>query len=162
MPWNKNDYPVSMKNLKPRIRHKAIDIANALLDDGYEEGRAIAIATAKAEEWDENHPDHTASGSDSSSRTSSPPKHKEPSPSKSSSRNRRHSEPVSSSKSHHNIHVVPTESGWAIKQEGTSDYHSTYDTKVEAVNAAKAWSTKHHIRAIIHNQDGQIARSLKS
>lgn len=71
MPWNKSDYPVSMKNLKPRIRHKAIDIANALLDEGYDEGRAIAIATAKAEEWDENHPDHTASGSDSSSRTSS-------------------------------------------------------------------------------------------
>ncbi|MCM3136101.1 DUF2188 domain-containing protein [Paenibacillus polysaccharolyticus] len=161
MPWNKNDYPVSMKNLKPRIRHKAIDIANALLDEGYDEGRAIAIATAKAEEWDENHPDHKASGSDSSSRTSS----KKPDKSSSSdsfSRNRRHSEPVSSSKSHHNIHVVPTESGWAIKQEGTPDYHSTYDTKAEAVDAAKAWSTEHHIRAIIHNQDGQIARSLKS
>lgn len=56
MPWNKQDYPVSMKNLEPRVRHKAIEIANALLDDGYEEGRSIAIATAKAEEWDENHP----------------------------------------------------------------------------------------------------------
>lgn len=161
MPWNKNDYPVSMKNLKPRIRHKAIDIANALLDDGYEEGRAIAIATAKAEEWDENHPDHKGSDSDSSSHTSSKKQDKSPS-SESSSRDRRHSEPVSSSKSHHNIHVVPTETGWAIKQEGTSDYHSTYDTKVEAVKAAKAWSTEQHIRAIIHNQDGQIARSLKS
>ncbi|MGF6352888.1 uncharacterized protein YdaT [Paenibacillus sp. 4624] len=161
MPWNKNDYPVSMKNLKPRIRHKAIDIANALLDDGYEEGRAIAIATAKAEEWDENHPDHTASGSDSASHTSSKKQDESPS-SESSSRDRRHSEPVSSSKNHHNIHVVPTETGWAIKQEGTSDYYSTYDTKAEAVDAAKAWSTKHHIRAIIHNQDGQISRSLKS
>lgn len=157
MPWNKNDYPVSMKNLKPRIRHKAIDIANALLDDGYEEGRAIAIATAKAEEWDENHP----SSPDSASHTSSK-KHDESSSSESSSPDRRHSEPVSSSKSHNNIHVVPTESGWAIKQEGTSDYHSTYDTKAEAVDAAKAWRNKHHIRAIIHNQDGQIARSLKA
>jgi uncharacterized protein YdaT len=33
------------------IRNKAIEIANALLADGYEEGRAIAIATAQAEEW---------------------------------------------------------------------------------------------------------------
>ncbi|MBB6022916.1 uncharacterized protein YdaT [Paenibacillus sp. JGP012] len=162
MPWNKQDYPVSMKNLKPRIRHKAIEIANALLDDGYEEGRAIAIATAKAEEWDENHPDHKASGSDSSSHKSSSDKHKQSPSSESYSRDRRHSEPVSSSKSHHNIHVVPTESCWAIKQEGTSDYHSTYDTKAEAVNAARELSSKQHIRAIIHNQDGQITRSIKS
>ncbi|WP_410768204.1 hypothetical protein [Fontibacillus sp. BL9] len=56
MPWNKNDYPPSMKNLEPRVRNKAVEIANALLDDGYEEGRAIAIGTAKAEEWDKNHP----------------------------------------------------------------------------------------------------------
>lgn len=67
MPWNKQDYPVSMKNLKPRVRHKAIEIANALLDEGYEEGRSIAIATAKAEEWDENHPTPESSKSDSTS-----------------------------------------------------------------------------------------------
>lgn len=58
MPWSKNDYPPSMKNLDERVRNKAVEIANALLDEGYEEGRAIAIATAKAEEWDENHPAH--------------------------------------------------------------------------------------------------------
>ena len=27
-----------------------------ILEEDYDEGRAIAIATAKAEEWDENHP----------------------------------------------------------------------------------------------------------
>ncbi len=43
-----------MKNLMAPVRNKAIEIANALLDDGYEEGRAIAIGTAKAEEWAEN------------------------------------------------------------------------------------------------------------
>jgi uncharacterized protein YdaT len=40
-----------MKNLDSKIRNKAIEIANALLQDGYEEGRAIAIATAQAEKW---------------------------------------------------------------------------------------------------------------
>ncbi|GAA0135731.1 hypothetical protein YSY43_25710 [Paenibacillus sp. YSY-4.3] len=58
MPWNKQDYPVSMKKLDTRVRNKAIEIANALLEEGYEEGRAIAIGTAKAHEWDENHPKH--------------------------------------------------------------------------------------------------------
>lgn len=56
MPWNKQNYPPSMKNLDVRVRNKAIEIANALLEEDYEEGRAIAIATAKAEEWDQNHP----------------------------------------------------------------------------------------------------------
>ncbi|MCU0354898.1 MAG: DUF2188 domain-containing protein [Cytophagales bacterium] len=54
MPWTEKDYPVSMKNLTPEVRNKAIEIANALLEQGREEGSAIAIATAKAEEWAEN------------------------------------------------------------------------------------------------------------
>ena len=48
MPWNKNDYPASMKNLPDHVRNKAIEIANALLDEGYEEGRSIAIAIDRA------------------------------------------------------------------------------------------------------------------
>ena len=48
MPWNKNDYPDSMKNLDEEVRKKAIEIANALLEDDYEEGRAISIATSQA------------------------------------------------------------------------------------------------------------------
>ncbi|PQP82214.1 hypothetical protein C0Q44_21470 [Paenibacillus sp. PCH8] len=155
MPWNKQDYPVSMKNLEPRVRHKAIEIANALLNDGYEEGRAIAIATAKAEEWDENHP--SPEGSKQESESSSKNSNRK----QSSSTERRHSEPVSSSKSHDNIHVVPTDSGWGIKEEGESTYLSTFDTKAEAVGAAKELSSKQRIRAIIHNQDGQIASSIK-
>ncbi len=35
MPWTDDDYPTSMKNLTAEVRRKAIDIANALLDDGY-------------------------------------------------------------------------------------------------------------------------------
>jgi uncharacterized protein YdaT len=51
MPWTKKDYPESLKNFMAPVRNKAIDIANALLADGNDEKRAIAIATAKAEEW---------------------------------------------------------------------------------------------------------------
>jgi uncharacterized protein YdaT len=42
-----------MRNLAPEVRTKAIEIANALLDDGYDEGKAIRIAIAKAKEWAE-------------------------------------------------------------------------------------------------------------
>lgn len=51
MPWTYDDYPTSMKNLTAEVRRKAIDIANALLEDGYGDGRAIAIATTQAEKW---------------------------------------------------------------------------------------------------------------
>lgn len=33
MPWTKSDYPDSMKNLPLQVRNKAIDIANALLEE---------------------------------------------------------------------------------------------------------------------------------
>lgn len=48
------NYPNSLKNFDKVIRKKAIDIANALLDDGYSESRAISIGTEKAKEWHEN------------------------------------------------------------------------------------------------------------
>lgn len=51
MPWNSDYFPTSMKNLPPLAREKAIEIANALLAEGMEEGRAIRIAIAKAKEW---------------------------------------------------------------------------------------------------------------
>ncbi|MFD2613309.1 hypothetical protein [Paenibacillus gansuensis] len=57
MPWRKGDYPESMKNMEERVRMKAVDIANALLKEGYEEGQAIAIATAQAKKWNQDHPE---------------------------------------------------------------------------------------------------------
>ncbi len=53
MPWDETYYPQSMQNLPLEVRLKAIEIANALLEKGYEEGKAIRIAIAKAKEWAE-------------------------------------------------------------------------------------------------------------
>lgn len=55
MPWNTNYYPPSMKHLPAQVREKAIEIANALLDEGCQEGRAIRIGIAKAKEWAVRH-----------------------------------------------------------------------------------------------------------
>lgn len=51
MPWNEVYYPVSMRNLAPEVRRKAIGIANALLESGHPEGQAIRIAIAQAKRW---------------------------------------------------------------------------------------------------------------
>jgi uncharacterized protein YdaT len=42
-----------MKHLPQFVREKAIEIANALLEEGMDEGKAIRIAIAKAKEWAE-------------------------------------------------------------------------------------------------------------
>ena len=51
MPWNREHFPVSMRHLSEAAREKAIAIANALLAEGLDEGKAIRIAIAKAEDW---------------------------------------------------------------------------------------------------------------
>lgn len=51
MPWRTDRYPASMKNLPPHVRLQAIAIANALLAEGYDEGRCIRIAIARARQW---------------------------------------------------------------------------------------------------------------
>jgi len=55
MPWTYDRYPPSMRHLPDAIREKAIEIANALLDEGCEEGRAIRIAIAGAKRWAAHH-----------------------------------------------------------------------------------------------------------
>ncbi len=59
MAWTCNKYPIAMKNLDSQTREKAIEIANALLDEHYEKDSAARIAVAQAKKWIEC--DHTHS-----------------------------------------------------------------------------------------------------
>jgi len=51
MPWYNGDYPPSYKNQPQALREKAVEIANALLLDGTEEGIAIATGLKRAREY---------------------------------------------------------------------------------------------------------------
>ncbi len=51
MPWTKKDLPDAMKNLEEEVKCKALEIANSLVEDGYEDRRAISIAISQAREW---------------------------------------------------------------------------------------------------------------
>jgi uncharacterized protein YdaT len=55
VPWNSTYYPASLKNFPPVLREKTIEIANALLAEGMDEGKAIRVAIAKAKEWARHH-----------------------------------------------------------------------------------------------------------
>jgi uncharacterized protein YdaT len=62
MPWTPERYPAAMRHLGAATRLKAIEIANALLDEGMDEGKAIRIAIAKAREWAARHLDDEEPG----------------------------------------------------------------------------------------------------
>jgi uncharacterized protein YdaT len=51
MPWYNGDFPPSYKNQPKYLREKAVEIANALLQDGSEEGIAIATGLKRAREF---------------------------------------------------------------------------------------------------------------
>ena len=58
MPWTNENYPVSMKNLPAKTREKAIEIANALLEEKHiDDGIAIAIGIKNAKAWAKKHPE---------------------------------------------------------------------------------------------------------
>ena len=55
MPWNESYYPPAMAHLQPVVRSKAIEIANALLAEGLDEGFAIRVGISRAKDWARRH-----------------------------------------------------------------------------------------------------------
>jgi uncharacterized protein YdaT len=55
MPWTADRFPPAMARLPYLVRLKAIEIANALLAQGREEGMAIRIAISSAKSWARRH-----------------------------------------------------------------------------------------------------------
>ena len=55
MPWNAAYFPAAMQHLSEATRLKAIEIANALLAQGMDEGKVIRIAIAKSKDWALHH-----------------------------------------------------------------------------------------------------------
>ena len=51
MPWYNGDFPPSYKNQPEPLRKKAVEIANALLAEGVEEGIAIATGLKRARQF---------------------------------------------------------------------------------------------------------------
>jgi len=134
MPWTTKDYPISWKNLDPITRKKAIDIANAMLLDGYKEDQAIPIATAQAEKWKEN-----ADASDLAElKRKDVTKHKAP------------TGPSGARLMDDNVIVrySPAQKEWMVISEEARNADSYHPTKVEAVKRAKEIAAKRGTKVI--------------
>lgn len=139
MPWDMHDYPSSLKNLNKAIRKKAIDIANALVDEGYSEGRAIPIATTQAKEWFDN-----ASKSERKEYVEKvdPTKRK----------SNKHSRPELLDKPEM---VVPhPDNQWAVQSKDAKKPTKLFNQKERAVDYGKKIAKNKQTSLIIQNQDG--------
>ncbi|RCW73201.1 DUF2188 domain-containing protein [Saliterribacillus persicus] len=143
MPWDTTDYPSSLKNLDTVVRKKAIDIANAMIDEGYKEGQAIPIATEQAKEWYKNASDNEKNevkqmgDEDLKARDDNP----------------QDSRPELLEKGEH---VISHEDGWAVKTQDARRSSHVFDKKEDAIKRARKIAENKQTSVIIHKKDGSI------
>jgi uncharacterized protein YdaT len=137
MPWTKNDYPVSMKNLPKEVREKAIEIGNALLEDtSMKEGIAIATAISRAKDWAANRGKETESKSPET-RSTDVKKHGE------------------------DRYVIPYDKGeWAIKNEGADRVEKVFHSKKEAVQQARKEARRANASLTIQKRTGKVQQRI--
>ncbi|PIO85316.1 DUF2188 domain-containing protein [Pediococcus damnosus] len=133
MSWDAQDYPASMKNMKELERKRAIDIANALLADGYPDDRVIPIAMKQAERW---YADASPKEKTAFKNTPSPTKHDNHDGDKS------HSRLLDAKET-----VYYEDKQWQVKAEGGKQPSESFSTKEAAIKRA---------REIVKNKDSAV------
>ncbi len=136
MPWTMDDYPQSLKNLDELGRKKAIDIANAMLKDGYKESDIIPIATKQAEKWykdaskDElNELKNKHITQHQTDQSANPELNEEP------------------------IHVYFEDNEWKVKTEKAKQASDTFQYKKYAVKRAQEIAENKNTKVIEHQKD---------
>lgn len=140
MPWDMNDYPDSMKNMDPLLRKKAIDIANALEAQGYDDGRAIPIAHAQAQEWLDN-----------ASKDEIEAFKEEPDPTKED----KHDSSGNPDLIDNDVKVFYEEDVWKVQTVAAQRPDQTYEYKKDAVERAEEIAANKNSKVIIYKQDGE-------
>lgn len=138
MAYTKDDYPASMKNLNEYVRLKAIDITNAMVEDGYDEENAIPIAISQAKEWYEDASNIEKSKLKDKDLTD----HKK---SKSNSARLQDRDVI--------VEYDHEDKVWKVKSKGAKQADSTFKTKKEAEDRAKE---------IADNRDSKVISKKKN
>lgn len=145
MPWTLNDYPSSMKNLNKATKKKAIDIANSMTDEGYDEGRAIPIAIEQAKEWREN-----------ASKSEVEEYEKSGKPTERSEEGKKYEN--NPERLEEAQHVVAHEKGWAVKSSNAKKASKVYDKKQDAINGAKEIADNKGTSLKVFKKDGSLQK----
>ena len=146
MPWNMQNYPDSMKNMEPLVRKKAIDIANAMEEEGYEEKQLIPIAQSQSKEWYKK-----------ASKEDKEFFEKEENPKKTDSHDSSSNEELIEN----NVLVYYEDDLWKVKTKEAQRADSTFENKEDAVKRATEIAKKRDTNVIIYKQDGEIQDERK-
>lgn len=141
MPWDTKDYPDSMKNLKPLIRKKAIDIANALEEDGYSEDRLIPIAQSQAKKWYEDASDKEKK----EFKKENPPKKTD-----------KHEESSNPDLIDNDVEVLYEDDVWKVWTKGAKRPDQTFDHKDKAIEHAQKVAKNKKSSLFIYKQNGNL------
>lgn len=146
MPWDSQDYPSSWKNFNVVMRKKAIDIANAMLKEGYEENHVIPIATEQAKQWykhaSQEERQNVKQKTDQALHESS--RHSEKRP-----------ELID-----HAVHILPDGADWLVKTADAKRAANRYQVKTDAIKRGKEIAENKETQLIIHKQSGGIQEVL--
>jgi len=132
-----NDYPDSLKNLERLERRKAIDIINAMLEDGYDENRAIPIGTEQAQDWYKSASDDDLKKLENKDLQ----KHDDDDDS-------RGPELIDN-----DVEVCYEEDEWKVKTVGAKQASATYDKKQDAEKRAKEIADNRGTDVKVHNKN---------
>lgn len=142
MPWNMQDYPASFKNFDKVLRKKMIDIANAMVDGGYDEDEAIPIATEQAKEWYDN-----------ASKSEIEAFENEANPQKSDSHENDNARPELMDEDVE-VKYDSEEGQWQVQTVTADRAANVYDTKDEALARAKEIAENKGTNVIAYKKDG--------
>ncbi|WP_414056143.1 DUF2188 domain-containing protein [Macrococcus equi] len=136
MMWTMDDYPNSWKNFDELERKKAIDIGNAMLQQGYQESDLIPIATKQAQDWYKDATDEELETL----------KHKKITLHKKD-------DSVNPGLMDNDIEVYFEDKEWKVKTKGAKRATATFKTKKDALARAKEIATNKNAQVIAHNKD---------
>jgi Uncharacterized protein conserved in bacteria (DUF2188) len=55
-----------------------------------------------------------------------------------------------------NLHVIPHEKKWAVKDEGSERIRSVYESKQDAIDAARDLARSRNASFLVYGRDGQL------
>lgn len=139
MPWDLNDYPSSFKNFEPLLKKKAVEIANALVSEGYPDDRAIPIAISQAKKW-----------LDEATETEKAAFKKEADPKKT---DKHSSKKVNTDLLDNDVLVYYKEDRWYVQTKHADKAVDSFETKEQAMERAKE---------IAENKDSKVIAYKKA
>lgn len=140
MPWSLEDHPSAYKNLDRTLKKKAIDIANGLLANGYDDDEAIPISISQAKEWAAN-----ASKEEQQAVKYGKKPRKQDS----------HEQQSNPDLLDSDVLVYYEKDNWLVKSEGAKQAADTFKTKEEALERAKEIADNKDTSVIQYTKDGK-------